>query len=256
MDKKNWIFLGVVVVILLGVYYFFLQRDGIRDPTLLGIKERGKILMGTSADYPPMESIDDAGEIVGFDVDLAREIAAHLGVSLETKNIPFDNLFDALKGGEVDMVIAAVTITPKRTQELGLSDPYFSSGMVIVTKLEDESIKSAGDIQGKKVGVQKGTTQLEEAEKYNALVVPYELNDPLPGDLAAGKIDAFIVDLFTARDFVRKNPEIKIAGEPITPEFYGVVVNKEDEALLAEINQVIRNLKETGKLKELQDKWI
>jgi polar amino acid transport system substrate-binding protein len=259
MDKrKNWIIvLGVValLLVLLG-YYFSVQKTEITDPTLLRIKEHGKIVVGTSADYPPMESIDEKGEIVGFDIDFAREIAAHLGVSLEIKNIPFDDLFDALKKREVDMVIAAVTITPERAQEMGFSDPYFSSGLVIVTRLEDQTMKSHNDLKGKKVGVQKGTTQMEEAKKYGAKIVLYELNDPLPEDLMNNKIDAFIVDIFTAKDFIRKNPNIKIAGEPITLEFHGVAVNKEDQALLAEINKVIRNLKETGKLKELQDKWI
>lgn len=264
MNKK--IILSTICLILIGILlwvggksYFRASREKITDPLLKKIKSEGKIIVGTDASFPPMESVNETGEIVGFDVDLAQEIAKDLKVKVEIKNISWDKLFDALLNKEVDMIIAGVTITPERAKIYAFSDPYFNAGQAIVTTSEkSEEIKGIEDLAGKKLGVQLETTAEIEAKKLTdpELVISYENYDLALNDLLAGKIDAIIVDYPVGANMVAKTKNLKIVGEPFTQEFYGVVVRKEDKVLLEQINKTIRRLKMEGTLKQLETKWL
>jgi len=263
MSKKIiFILIGIILVIAISVFGFFYLRKPqakITDPLLKKIKTEGKIVIGTDATYPPMESINEKGEFVGFDIDLGKEIAKDLGVNAEFKNIVWDEIFNALLNKEVDIVISSVTITPERAKIMAFSDPYFNAGQVIVTTVEKtKEIKGKEDLAGKKLGVQIETTSEREAKKLTdpQLVISYENYDLAVNDLLAGKIDAIIIDYPAAFGVISKSKNLKIVGEPFTQEFYGVVLRKEDTVLLGEINKTIRRLKNEGILKELEAKWF
>lgn len=268
MAKRHLILLIVLlIVIITGVVYlsryiFLGPREVvIEDPTLKKIKNSGKIMVGTDASYPPMESIDDAGNFVGLDIDIVKEIATDLGVKAEIKNIPWEKLisFQPLYEKEVDALISAITITPERAEKVAFSDPYFNAGQVIVTTIEKSNeIKGLEDLAGKRLGVQIDTTSEIEAKKYTnpeliLALADYEL---VLNELLSGNIDAIIIDYPAALALVSQKEGLKIVGEPFTQEFYGIAVRKEDKVLLAEINKTIKKLKKGNKLEDLIKKWF
>lgn len=129
------------------------------------IKESGKIVLGTCADYPPYEfhkQIDGKDEIVGFDIEVAKEIAKDLGVELEIKDMDFKGLLLALQTGNVDFIVAGMNPTPERKESVDFSKIYYASEHGLLIRAEDkEKYKSIDDLNGMKVGAQKGTIQEE-----------------------------------------------------------------------------------------------
>ncbi len=226
------------------------------DPSLTNVVSKGVLVVGAIPDYPPMESIDETGNLVGYDIDLVREIAAEIDVTPEFRQIAWGDLFDAVKSGEVDMIISAITITPERSETMLFSVPYFDAGQVITVKKENTDINGPEDLMGKRVGVQSGTTCEEAALQYVDEVVGYESYDPIIADLKEGNVDALVTDLIGSTGHVKNNPELKIVGEPFTQEYYGIATKLGNDALMERVNEILREMKRNGKLDELKTKWL
>ena len=225
------------------------------DTSLADIRRKGKLIVGMDPPYGVMEFYDKSGRLVGIDVDVAREIASRLGVSVEFKKYPFSKLFGALNSGQVDVVISAVTITPERQKKMLFSAPYLDAGMSIAVRQDNNDIKSASDLKGKRIGVLKGTVgqKLIAKSKYvdQSLVKVYEKNDARLDDLRKGKVDAIIVH------FLTKNiPSVKIVGKPLSQSFYGVVTRMNNKSLMSEINRILRDLKRRGKLFAIKRQYV
>lgn len=256
MAKKTQL---ITLIVVLGVVLGAL----LWEPVLKGLWVEKplieNIIVGTDATYPPMEYLDDKGNFVGLDIDIAKAIASDLGAEIEFRNIGWDELitFDALLAGEVNMLISSMTVTTERAQTVDFSDPYFNAGQVVVTTTDQAAeIRGAADLEGRKVGVQGETTSEEEAQKYTDQVEAFADYDLAKSALLAGTIEAIIIDYPAAVGMVSGEATLKIIGEPFTQEFYGIAVKKGETALLNGINQTVRRLKREGKLKELELKWL
>jgi polar amino acid transport system substrate-binding protein len=222
------------------------------------IKE-GYLTVGTDAAYPPLENVE-AGEYVGFDIDMGREIAERLGLEAEIINTAWDGIFPALIAHKFDVVISAVTITPERDEEMDFSDPYLDSDQSIATK-EDSGIKTKADLKDKILGVQIGTTGeltakeideeigVAEIKTYDDILLAFE-------DLKAGRIDAIINDIPTSAYIVKDTPELVIADKIKTGEQYGVVFAPDTPDLLEAVNKVLKEMKEDGTYQQIYDKWF
>src|SRR5690349_11105603 len=153
----------VVFVSLLAVVSIALAGcGGASKPAnhLDAIKQAGVIKVGTSADYPPFESVDANGNKVGFDVDLMTEVAKRLGVKLEWVDMPFDSLIAAVQGGKIDASISAFNYSEERDQMIDFSDAYYTSeDAFTVAEGFVGTIADPQDVAAFKVGVQTGTTQ-------------------------------------------------------------------------------------------------
>lgn len=225
--------------------------------------EKKTIVMGTSADYPPFESIDTAGgnKIVGFDLDLAKYIADQLGYKLEVKNQDFNGLIAALNSNKVDFVMAGMVDTPEREKQVEFTKPYFNDYQVILTK--ESGIKSVEDLKGKKVGVQLGTTQETLAVKMNK-TIPMSIQrwdklNEMAEAMKAGKLDAIITVSSVAYGYTGKDKSLhqfkalvdgKAQADPISAAF------PKGSKLTAQFDKVLDKAKKNGKLDELVDKWI
>lgn len=218
----------------------------------------GKIVVGTNAEYPPFESVDEGGNIVGFDIDLMNVIAADAGFEVEFVNTRWDGIFVALDSGEFDAVISAATITDERKKTVDFSAPYFNAGQTLAVKA-DSGIKSVDDLSGKRVGVQLGTTgDIWASENTDAEVVRYDEITLAFQALAQGDVDAIINDAPTSADIIKANPEmgVIIVGAPFTEEFYGIAVNKDRPEVLAAINTGLATARATGEYDEIFNKWF
>ena len=223
------------------------------------IQEKGKVVVGMSADYAPYEFhyIDENGKDVigGFDVDIANEIANSLGVELVIQEMDFDALVAALPAGKIDLVISGMNPTEKRAKVVDFSEIYYNSQHGILVRSEDvDKYKTFADLEGVKVGTQLGSTQeqISRNEIPNADLQLLNNVNNLILELKAGKIDAIVMEKPVAEMAVKSNPELAV-GNPIYEEESGgnaVGIAKGNEELLAKINEVIKKLNESGKMDE------
>lgn len=219
-------------------------------------KDKQFIVMGTNAEFPPFEYIA-GGEVTGFDVDIAKKIADKLGLELKIENMQFSGLIAALQTKKIDFIAAGMTNTEERAKSVNFSQDYFEASQVIIVKKDSDAVKGKADLEGKKIGVQLGTTGEMEAKKIaDATVESYDAGFAAVMDLANGKLDAVVIDQKPAEKFVSKNDKVMILEEELTKEAYAIAVNKEDDALLDTINQVIQELQESGEYDALYEKYF
>jgi arginine/lysine/histidine transporter system substrate-binding protein len=188
-----------------------------KETKLDQIKKAGKIVMGTSADYPPYEfhkEINKKDEIVGFDIEIAKAIAKDLGVQLEMKDMKFDGLLAALEAGNIDFVISGMTPTEERKKSVDFTKVYYTAVQTVVVRAEDkDKFKSIDDLKGKKVGAQKGATQetiVKEQLPNSELKAIGKISD-LMLELKNKKVDALVVELPVATAYLAKNKDLIVA---------------------------------------------
>lgn len=223
------------------------------------IKSKGVIVLGTSADYPPYEfhkTVDGKDTIVGWEIEMAQEIAKDLGVKLEIKESAFDNLIADLNAKKVDFVISAMTITDKRKQNVDFSDPYWKGGQsVLVLKENAAKYKSAADLKGKTIGVQLGTTGEEEAKKIEgAIVKPVDKFEATILDLLAGKVDAVVCGYTVGKNYEKNNPKLAMTVT-LSSEDNGVAFRKGDKDLVDAVNATLKKLTADGQLETMVKKY-
>ena len=223
---------------------------------LSDIKSKGKLVVGTSADYPPYEfhtMANGKDEIVGFDIDIAKEVAKDLGVELEVKDMDFDGLLVALQAGKVDMVFAGMTPTDERKENADFSDIYYSAThRFILRSGEEGSVKSFDDLKDKKIGVQKGSIQ-EGIAKDNfdaANIKSLAKVTDLVLDLKNNKVDAILIEEGVAKINCDKNKDIAMSDFVVTDENGGaaIALKKGSTELQTEVNKTISKLKEEDKI--------
>ena len=220
------------------------------------IKSNGKIVVGLSADYAPYEFhaiVDGKDEVVGFDVDVANEIAKDLGVELEIKEIDFDALIAALKSGQIDAIISGMNPTEERKEQVDFSDIYYEANHAVITSKDNVSnYNSESDLNGKVLGAQLGSTQqqLAESETSSDKVTLLQDVNSLVLALKSGKVDALIIEKPVGEMIVKNNPEIGVTNITFEDEDGGnaVGVQKGDTQLLEEINKTISRLTDSGDL--------
>ncbi|WP_026885153.1 ABC transporter substrate-binding protein [Clostridium beijerinckii] len=226
---------------------------------LQAIKSKGKLVIGTSADYPPYEfhkEVDGKDQIVGFDIEMAKEIAKDLGVELEIKDMAFDGLLVALQSDKIDMVFAGMTPTDERKQNADFSDIYYTATHRFVLRSGDEAgITKMEDLKGKKIGVQKGSIQ-EGIAKDNfdaANIKSLDKVTDLILDLKNNKVDAVLAEQPVAQINVAKNEGIAIADklEVKDPDGGSAIAMKKGSTELADqVNKTIKRLKDEDKIKQ------
>lgn len=181
------------------------------DTSLTDIQSKGKIVLGLDENFPPMGYRDaESNEIVGFDIDLAQEVAKRMELELVIQPIDWDSKEMELNGGSIDMIWNGMTITDDRIASMTISKPYIANKQVIIVP-EDSSITTKADLEGKKVGLQKGSSAYEaltaDEATFKSLgeVVEYPDNVTVFTDLKAGRIDAFVVDEVNGRWIIENN---------------------------------------------------
>jgi len=255
--------IGIIVGATASAVLPFLHKH--KEESLLEkIKKRGVLIVGTSADWPPFEYIDKSGNYAGIDIEIAKKIAEAIGVKLEIKDIKFDALIAALKGGEIDMIIADMTPTAEREKEVDFSKPYYSDVFVFVV-LKSSNISSLEDLYGKTIGVQQGTIQEEWANEHlkgKCTIKSYTKVYPdMVLVLERGDVDAILISKTVAEVLMAKDPELKIAFlVKGTEEYAAIAVPENAEDLKYVVNKVIEQLKSSGELDKIIQqeivKWL
>lgn len=224
------------------------------------IKDTGSIKVGLEGTYPPFNFQDESGKLAGFEVDLANALAKELGVTASFQPTKWDGILASLESGRIDVVINQVTISEERKKKYDFSTPYTVSGIQALTrKREADSVKSAADLAGKKVGVGLGTNY-EQWLKENVPQADIRTYDDDPTkfqDLNVGRIDVVLVDRLAAFEMVAKTGErMAVAGDAFSRQESGIALRKGNPELLAALNKALDKLRSDGTLKQLSEKWF
>jgi len=239
---------------------------------------KNKVLVEvTDQAYPPFSFLNDKGEMDGFDIDVAKEFAKRLGVELKVETPSWAIITAGNWKGRWDICICSMTPTTERAAVLDFVNEYYAAPAVIVVNSDNEDIKGASDLSGKKLGAEAGTTYEKYIEKQlvidvpgvdpvkpefpfdNATAVPYDSEDTAFQDLALGsgkRLDAIVSGYLTARERVEKaEGKFKIVGDTLFAEPIWVSVDKGDPEWEAKIKEIFKEMEGDGTLTKLSEKW-
>ena len=230
---------------------------------LTGMAMAETLKMGTNAAFPPYEFYDDeTGEIVGIDAEVAAAIAEQLGYELEIIDMDFDSLIPAVANGKIDMVLAGLTVTEERKQNVDFTASYATGVQVVIVKEDSDITLDALFAEGAshKIGVQQGTTgdlystwDLEDTGL--ATIERFKTGTDAVLALTAGKVDCVVIDNEPAKNFVAANEGLKILDTEYITEEYAIALAKGSE-LTATIDAALANLIAGGTLQSIVDKYI
>ncbi|MHA6480696.1 transporter substrate-binding domain-containing protein [Paenibacillus sp. strain BS8-2] len=220
-----------------------------------GEQPKQKIVLGTSADYAPYEfhkMIDGKDQIVGFDIEIAKEIAKDMNAELEIQDMDFAGLLLALDADKVDFVISGMTPDEDRKKQVDFTDIYYLAGQGVLVKAGDEgNYKTLDDLKGKKIGVQLGSIQEGIAQEIEGAKLTSLAKIPeLVLELNSGRVDALILEKPVAAQYATKQDEVVMSSIEIeqSAEEAGsaIAVKKGNKELLDSINKTLERLKENG----------
>lgn len=231
---------------------------------LLGCKEKETssrvLVLGTSSDNPPFEYFStEQGRIVGFDIDLAQEIAQEIGAELKIKDMDFNALIPAVSSGRIDLAMASITPTNKRKESVDFSDIYLKTKAGMVTRKSDD-IRYPDDFGGKKIGVQLGSSheaflkQVHENADDFQLVSLNKTGD-LIQELLNNRIDVVVLGERPAMEYAKKNENLEFNSMESSIVSFAIAFKK-NSPLVDEINKIIEKLQRNGRIDQLQKKWL
>ena len=236
----------------------------VNQPTISRIQERGMLLVGTTGDYRPLSFREDDGTYWGFGIEVAGEIARRLGVGLQFVPTSWPTLSADVQADPqtFDLAIGGITITDARRETMLMSDGYLANGKTILCRAEDVNhYKSLADIDKPEVRVMVNPGGLNEkfanANLTHATIIVHQKNEEIPTLIAGGKADVMITEITEAPYYVQTDPRLAapLINEPFTHGEIGVLMRKGQEDLLQLVNDVIRQMKSDGSLRQLHEKY-
>lgn len=237
------------------------QKSG-EDNSLEKVMNKGRFVMGLDDSFPPMGFRDEKGEIVGFDVDLAKEVTKRLGVELKLQPIDWNAKEQELNTGNIDCIWNGFTITDERKAAMTFSPPYIHNAQVVVVR-DDAPYSTLASLAGKRVGYQAGSSAsqaIDDSPAFKASVRQFiEFKENLTGlmDLEIGGIDALVVDVTVATDNIRRSGKaFRILSEELAPEDYGIGFRKGDQKLADAVWEQLVAMHNDGSLAAIAIKWF
>ncbi len=242
--------------------------------TLDRVMRKKLMVQVTDQAYPPFSQIDDKGKVVGFDIDVAAEIAKRIGVDIEVQTPTWEIITAGKWQGRFDICVCSMTPTTERKEVLDFPAAYYEASAVIVTTGDNVTVTKAADLNDKRVGVEASTTYEKYLQKTlnidagkpvefpfeSVKEKPYESEVMAFQDLGIGdgkRLDAIVANFLTAREQVKKaDGKFKIVGEPLFSELIWVSVDKGDPEWEAKIKEIVEAMKADGTLKQISEKWI
>lgn len=224
----------------------------------------GKWVVGTNAEFAPFEYVSTSNGVIdqysGIDMEIIKKIGEDNGKTIEINNMEFDSLVVALSNGQLDAVIAGMTVTDERKESVDFSEPYYTAKQVMIVP-EDSDIQKASDMKGKKIAVIQGYTGETAVQDLG-----YKVNDDYEAfkkgteaiqELVNGKCDVVVIDSATAQQYVKDNKGIKIVedDDAFSSEEYAIAVKKGDTETLDAINASIEKFKKDGTIDQISAKY-
>ena len=231
------------------------------DQDLLAkIQERGTIIIGLEGDWAPWSFVDENDQLMGFDVEVARAIAAKLGVEAEIIPGEWDGLFAGMDAGRYDIVVNGVEVTPERTEKYYFADPYAYIRTALIVRGDNETIKTFEDLKGKKTANSIASTYMNLAEDYGATCYGVDTLDETLTMVLQGRVDATLNAIVSYTDYMAQHPDANLKVVATTEDASNVAIpmrkGAETTSLLEAINKAIAELHEEGVISELSVKYF
>lgn len=226
------------------------------------VKKKGEFILGLDEGFPPMGFRDENGEIVGFDVDVAKEVCSRLGLKLKLQPIDWDAKEQELNTGNIDCIWNGFTITEERKQNVLFTKPYMKNLQVLVV-LADSGYSKLSDLEGKTLGLQAGSSAadaLNSVPDFKAKlkgVAEFNNNMDALMDLEKGGVDVVLMDEIVARYYIQmKEKNYRVLDEALASEEYGIGFRKNDKKLMEKFQETLEAMAKDGKLAEISTKWF
>ncbi|ADZ85153.1 ABC transporter substrate-binding protein [Cellulosilyticum lentocellum] len=249
-------------ILLLGLslctMFSFVGCTNSTQTTYEKVKEKKELTFAMTGQYPPFNYIDESGELVGFDIDIANAIADKMGVTAKPETIAWEGIITGLTGKRFDMIIGSMAITEERLEKVSFSNPYYYDGAQLFV-MQDSDIADINDLTNAKVGVVTGTTfHSYLSENYpNLEILQFESDVDNLRALKQGRMDALVTGKFVGLSAPSKyGINIKVAGTLLYFEEIGVAIRKEDAELLDAVNTALQDMIDDGTYEEISQKWF
>lgn len=262
---------GILTMLLVFVFAFTgcgssnNETDDTNEAATTAAAESGipdTIIVGTNAEFPPFEYVDDNGDFDGFDIALMQAVCDKLGVKMQVNNMEFKSLLGAMQLNSIDVIAAGMTVTEERQQSVDFTDSYYEAKQVIIVN-KDSNVASFSDLDGKSIGVQEGTTgdlfvtpEEDGALVKDATVKRFKKGVDAVMDLKNGGVDAVVIDKNPATEFVSGNDDLKIVEDDAATENYAFAIAKGNTELADAINKAVEELKADGTYDSLVKEYI
>lgn len=238
------------------------SASGTYSTTLAYIQEKGELVIGLDDTFAPMGFRDEAGDLVGFDIDLANAVCEQLGVQATFKPIDWDSKELALSSGTIDCVWNGMSITPEREEQMSLSQAYLNNKIVIMTK-EGVTVNSKEDLANYQIGIQAGSAALEAVkadEIYSSIqgnLTEYPTYDEVILDVQAGRLDCMIIDeVYGGYKNAKMGQVFSVSDVDFGDDLYAIGFRKSDTELTQAVNDALNVLIEEGTAAEISNEWF
>ncbi len=259
--KKRLISLAMVALMIISLAACKKEDNG-EDNSLKYIQDRGKLILGLDDSFPPMGFSKD-GEIVGFDVDLAKAVCEKLGVKLVLQPVDWKAKEQELNTKNIDCIWNGLSLTPERQEEMTMSESYMTNYISVVV-MKGSDIKSVADLAGKKLALQSGSAAEEtlDAEENKEIKASLDQVNPFGEyltalmDLETGNSDAVLMDSVVATYLIETGKDYVVLEDNLLVDEYSIGFRKGDEALCEAVENALKEMKEDGTMEEISTKWF
>lgn len=228
------------------------------NAVLAKIEKEGKLLVGTEGTYPPFTFHDESGELTGFDVEIAKEVAKRLGVKAEFQETQWDAMFAGLDAKRFDMIANQVGIKPEREEKYAFSNPYITSTGVLIAHEDNTEIKGFEDLKGKKAAQSMTSNYATMAKENGAEIVGVEGFNQAIELIMSKRADVTINDNLSFLDFKKAKPDakVKIVAESEDASKSGLMFRKDSETLVEAVNGALADMISDGTYDKISKKWF
>ena len=250
----------IALVLVLVMMTVCMTACGSKSLSVESVQDAGKLVIGTSPDFPPFESLNTEGEVVGIEIEIMEIICEELGVELEVKQMDFDSVLPGVQTGKFDAGVSGISVTPEREKNTLFTIPYCLAAQAIVVT-SDSAVTCKADLEGKSVSVQTGTTAEEFCMENGYDVKAFAANADAEAALTVGKVDAWVIDDLTAAEMVavynEDHPDapLVILDEAMTTEPYAFAFAQGGDDLVEKINEILNALLADGTIAAIFEKY-
>lgn len=266
MKKSRIIFLLAIVICIFNLAGCNKKNAGTAGAkpadAVEALKARGVFVLGLDDSFPPLGYRDDDNNIVGYDIDLAKEVAKRLGVTFKAQPIDWDAKEMELETGKIDCIWNGFTITEDRKNALSMTFAYLDNEQVLVVR-QNGAIKTLDDMKGRVVGYQSGSSAQEAIEENSGFkntladIITYKENITALNDLKVGGVDGVVMDSVVANYSIAQTGEpFEIVKNSLANEEYGIGFRKKEPELRDEVEKILKDMAADGTVAKISTKWF
>ena len=261
MKNKLILILAIIIIAIVAVVFATKTKTKETGDSLSRILNKNTFILGLDDSFPPMGYRNENNEIVGFDIEVAKEVCKRLGVQLVIQPISWNAKEQELNSYNIDCIWNGMSINEKRKEVMSLSDSYMTNRMIFVVKNES-NIQKLEDLTGKSIGVQSGSSAEETLEASNVYsqanqIISYADNITAFMDMETNQTEAVFVDEVLANYYIASNNKnYRILDEALDEEQYAIGFRKQDTELCNKVNEILKEMKTDGTLAKISTKWF